>query len=93
MIDAPARKHKVSADQMWAAVNSSNYETVSMTQVRRALVWLTALCENNMRPVERRCRKRAAYYTLVAFDGSLTGGGATLQVGLQDIQQAAQSLY
>ena len=42
-----------------------------------------------MGPVQRRCRIRAPYFTLVTFDGSLTGGGATLQVGLQGIKEAA----
>ena len=41
-----------------------------------------------MRPIERHCRPRPKYFSLITFDGSLTGGGATLQIGLHDLSEA-----
>ena len=32
--------------------------------------------------MERRCRRRAEHRVLITFDGSLSGGGATLQAGI-----------
>ena len=39
----------------------------------------------------RYCRKAAQHYTLVSFDGSLKGGGATLQIGVQNLGSAADT--
>ena len=44
-----------------------------------------------MQPVERHCRQATQSYTLVTFDGSLTGGGATLQVGVSELAGAAMT--
>ena len=43
-----------------------------------------------MVPVERHCRRPAAFYTLITFDGSLTGGGATLHVGVPSLSEASR---
>ena len=45
--------------------------------------------ENQMTAVGRHCRRPAAYYTLITFDGSLTGGGATLQAGVPSLSAAS----
>ena len=57
--------------------------------MERPLKWLWYLSENHLSGVLRRCRLPAEYYTLVTFDGSLTGGGAFLQVGVPSPEQAA----
>ena len=38
----------------------------------------------NLQVLERRCRRNGAYTTVITSDGSLTGGGGTLQVGVRD---------
>ena len=73
---------------LWAAISSTTESSVAQAQAARALKWMRTLCQLNMRPVERHCRRRAEYFALVTFDGSLTGGGATLQIGLKDLQEA-----
>ena len=42
------------------------------------------LWKQNLREVERHCRRPAPYTVVITFDGTLTGGGATLQVGVRD---------
>ena len=74
---------------IWAAANASASGQVTRAQVTRPLTWLRALSQMNMAPDERHCRRTAQYFTLITFDGSLSGGGATLQVGLHSIEQAA----
>ena len=73
---------------LWAAINSGPNDTVSVGQLRRALTWISTLCGYSFKAVERRCRPRATYFSLITFDGSLTGGGATLQVGLTKLEEA-----
>ena len=41
--------------------------------------------------VQRHCRKRAECFTVITFDGSLTGGGATLQCGVPTLEAAHSS--
>ena len=73
---------------LWAAINCGPSDTVSVGQLRRALLWISTLCGYSFKAVERRCRPRATYFSLITFDGSLTGGGATLQVGLTKLEEA-----
>ena len=75
-------------NMLWAAINSGSGDLVSVSQLRRALLWISTLCGNNLKAVERHCRPRASYFSLITFDGSLTGGGATLQVGLTNLKDA-----
>ena len=49
---------------LWAAINSGPSDTVSVGQLRRALVWISTLCGDSFKAVERRCRPRAAYFSL-----------------------------
>ena len=76
---------------LWAATNYGAADHVALDQVKWALLWLVTLCKENMQPVWRRCRRRSTYFTLITFDGSLSGGGATLQVGLRDLSEATTS--
>ena len=78
---------------LWAAASSTTATHVHVKQVWVPLRWLMALAAQEMAAVERRCTRREIFYTVVAFDGSLTGGGATLQVGVYNIKRAAQSPY
>ena len=41
--------------------------------------------------MQRHCRQRAEYLTVITFDGSLTGGGATLQCGVPSLEAACSS--
>ena len=43
--------------------------------------------------MERRCRARAAYYTLITVDGYLKGCGATLQIAVHDLRKAPSQPY
>ena len=52
--------------------------TVHAVQLRSPRQWLTASCDQNLRVLERHCRRTAVYTAVITFDGSLTGGGATL---------------
>ena len=74
---------------LWAAANCGSAATVSFDQVKRPLRWLVTLCSQNMVSVERHCRLRPDFFTLITFDGSFTGGGATLQVGLTRLEEAS----
>ena len=57
------------------------------------LRWLAALADLAFGPLERRCRERATHYLLNTFDGSLTGGGATLQAGVTQFNSAHQKPF
>ena len=50
------------------------------------LAWLTAFAFQEFASLERRCRRRRSYWTVITFDGSLSGGGATLQVGVGNLK-------
>ena len=43
--------------------------------------------------MERKCRRRARHSLLITFDGSLTGGGATIQTGITQFNTAHQQPY
>ncbi len=74
---------------LWAALTADGQaDKVSIKQVQVPLRWLQAFARQHMAPVERRCRWQPPYYTIITFDGSLTGGGATFQTGLRDVQGA-----
>ena len=65
------------------ALASASSTTVSRQQLRTPRLWLTAFCAENLKVLERNCRRTAPYSTVITFDGSLTGGGATLQIGIR----------
>ena len=46
-------------------------------------------CSAKLGPLEIRSRSGAEYFTVLAFDGSLQGGGATLQTAVRDLCTAA----
>ena len=76
---------------LWGALASSNSVTVSVTQLRLPRQWLTVFCERNLKVLERHYRRAAPFTAVVTFDGSLTGGGATLQVGVKDRAEFTRS--
>ncbi len=77
---------------LWAALSQDTAsEHVHLKQIRIPLNWLRAFTEANMTPIERRCRLQPAYYTVITFDGSLSGGGAVLQTGVRDIHRATEA--
>ena len=69
---------------LWAAVGSTRAVALRASQVRKPLLWFRALCGVSFTPLERHCRRHTPYCTPITFDGSLTGGGATLQAGVAD---------
>ena len=73
---------------LWAAVYSGSEFVIARRQVELPLRWLAALADENFGPLERRCRRRATHHVLITFDGSLTGGGATLQAGIEEFSHA-----
>ena len=73
-----------------AAVYSGTEFIVARRQVLLPLQWLTALADMEFGPLERRCRLRSSHYVLITFDGSLSGGGATLQAGVEEFSTAHQ---
>ena len=64
---------------LWAAIHSGQEATIARKQVCTPLSWFAALSDSAFGPLERRCRRKSKYSLLITFDGSLTGGGATLQ--------------
>ena len=73
--------------RLWAATTTSG-AVLPLSQVKTPIIWLRALCGEDLEPVQRHCRRPPAYFSLITFDASLTGGGATLQVGLNSLDQA-----
>ena len=69
---------------LWGALSSSSSITVPVSQLRLPRKWLTVFCEQNLRAPGRHCRRAAQYTAVITFDGSLTGGGATLQVDVKN---------
>ena len=57
-------------------------------QVSMPLHWFAAFAEQDFGPMERRCRRRASHFTLITVNGSLSGGGATLQAGIRQFSAA-----
>ena len=78
---------------LWAAVYSNTEFVVARRQVLLPLRWLTALADRDFGPLERRCRQRASHHMLITFDGSLTGGGATLQAGVEQFSTAHEKPF
>ena len=74
---------------LWAAVGSTRAVALRASRVRKPLLWFRALCGVSFTPLEMHCRRLTPYYTLITFDGSLTGGGATLQAGVADWEAAS----
>ena len=64
---------------LWAAAATARNNRVTVEQIRLPITWLHAFSQQNLVSLERHCRFCAPYMTLITFDGSLTGGGATLQ--------------
>ena len=78
---------------LWAAVHASGDFTIPLRQVRTPLRWFAALADESFGPLERRCRRRAKHSVLITFDGSLSGGGATLQAGITQFNEAHRQQY
>ena len=74
------------ATMIWAALQCSSTPTLLGSQIRTPLKWFKALAQAQFGPLARRCRDRAPYFTVIRFDGSLTGGGATLHCGVRDLK-------
>ena len=54
---------------------------------------LAALAEQHFGPLEHRCRRRASHDGLITFDGSLSGGGVTLQAGVRQFRATESSPF
>ncbi len=66
---------------IWAALKSDSHPTgVHQRQVALPLRWLQRFSASNLDHIMRRCRSVPDYFTLLCFDGSPTGGGATLSI-------------
>ena len=76
---------------LWAATTSSEKLTIAAAQIRARLEWLTAFAGVGFAPMERRCRKHPPFWTVIAFDGSVYGGSATLQIGVSDLAKAQEA--
>ena len=50
--------------------------------------WLDAFAKEDCGPVERRCRRGTQHFMVITFDGSLTGGGATLRADVVNVKDA-----
>ena len=50
--------------------------------------WWDAFARDDFGPVERRCKRGTRHYMTITFDGSLTGGGATLRAGVTNVKEA-----
>ena len=73
---------------IWAAIHVNTEFTVPVKRVQKPLQWFSALAEMTFGPLERNCRRRAGHSVLITFDGSLSGGGATLQAGIRNFSGA-----
>ena len=73
---------------VWAALHVNAEFTVPVKQVQKPLRWFAALADMSFGPLERNCRRRANHTVLITFDGSLSGGGATLQAGIRSFSGA-----
>ena len=76
---------------LWAALAAANANVVERRHVRRQLKWLQRLCAEKLQSVERHIRDQPSFHTVVTFDGSLTGCGATIQFGVQSLHDIAQT--
>ena len=78
------------ATMVWAALQCTRSSTIRLQHVRGAVQWLDAFAREDFGPVERRCRGGTRHYMVITFDGSLTGGGATLRAGVMNVRDAHQ---
>ena len=78
-----ATKSTAYTAMLWAAVACAKHGRVDTAHIRRPITGLLHFCRDGFRRVELRCRREADYYTVITFDGSLTGGGANYKVGFQ----------
>ena len=74
--------------RLWAAT-STEQEYITKHQIDTSVKWLRALCGQSMVPIQNHCRTPTGYFSLVTFDASLSGGGATLHAGLRALEEAA----
>ena len=74
--------------RLWAAT-ATNQEFINLHQIHVPVKWIRAIAGQEMKPVMCHCRPPANYFSLITFDASLTGAGATLQSGLRTVEEAA----
>ena len=74
--------------RLWAAI-ATKQELINLHQIHTPVKWLRAIAGQEMKPVICHCRPPTNYFSLITFDASLTGAGATLQSGLRTIDEAA----
>jgi hypothetical protein len=68
---------------VWAALTANaDSSTVYVKQVKMPLSWLLAFTKSVQGPLQRNFRPRATTMTIITFDGSPFGGGATIQIAL-----------
>ena len=73
------------AAMLWAALAVTKASKVERKLVKRPLSWLRALCKDRLSSVGRHVRPLPPYSAVLTFDGSLTGGGAVIQFGVQSL--------
>ena len=76
---------------LWAALAAAKFSWVDIKLVTRPLKWLRKLCRDKWQSVERHIRSVPPYFTVVTFDGSLTGGGALAQFGVKTLEDLHSS--
>ena len=67
--------------------------SINRQQVLLPLRWFSALAQTDFREMERHCCQRSNHHMLITFDGSPSGGGATLQAGIRDFSSAHEQRY
>ena len=75
----------------WAVAVAEGHAN-SQKQVEMPQRWLSALACQEFIPIERKCRRRPKFWTVIPFDWSLTGSGATLQTDTSELNEAHLSL-
>ena len=63
---------------LWAALACAKGNQVDRRHVKRPIEWLLRFCRDGFTNVQRHCRRHAEYFTVVTFDGPLTGGRSHL---------------
>ena len=74
--------------RLWAATTTKQ-DYINHHQVITPVKWLRALCGQELRPILCHSRPPTGYFSLITFDASLSGGGATFQSGLRNLTEAA----
>ena len=67
---------------LWGALTADSKSWTFPKQIRLPLLWLSKFVADQTEPLQRNFRPPSPLHLCLTFDGSPTGGGATLQVAL-----------